>query len=1246
MHRADFCESVQLLQAILDMDNEAKRKIRNRTNIAIQCRVYDVDNCDTLKDKPIFQANLRPGHSISMPASVLGKGVLVLQPARMKVDEQKKMMSWQIGRWSRPTDLGLAPRSGFVFEFLDADGDGHITRAEYNAGFDMLDTNKDGFISREEFGCVSSIPFHLLDKDGNEKISRKEWEDGFDCLDANGDGYITKAEFNAVSPQIPVLESEMLLSLGSKESGLRNSVLQNDQKHNYYCVLAMAVDVPMVQEKVNAILTDITKKKLENFKLQFAEAVRIGMKNVESVCVRYIQCAGPGLLSIDFVISLSNDKYMGGLLFDIAADLSQRTLSQKLVSSGLLDPEKEVVMVKEATFERSADCSSPQLPKTCLHISSNDKLVDISAPWRLCNVLPKPAVFNIFGDSTGAALGTVALEPGQEMMQFFGLTYDASIWIIVEFDGYQSKRQQIFRRTERIECELHRKNGAELCCSLEITRSGHTGDFLVVFCMNVIVINRTGLSLSFGRCRPVGEAIEVQAASAFPDPQNTGKTCSKVDNVWIIKRDKEHEQNSWNMNDPDIVMLHMPEGGWRPCLRLQGTNTWKQLRGDKDDGLMSTLRILGPGPAGGPPLSNGTEAFSYNLGVSMAQGLPPFQRSLYITVTPKYTVLNKTGLTMQVRPGKIYENRANIFGQISDMCTMATIGIFQAAPVDARDSSKKNIFDFMATSEQQVEEKRSLRIRLLGQDGQPTTEFSQPFGVDNQNSVALRLLHPSKTLKESVDNSVHVHVHTRMYGAATFVEITSTEDIQPMFTITNDSKYVVKVWQPESHLVPPELEKQLKKAYEEACDKGEKLMIECGAIDVQPEETVPLFFDNPETSNVSFLLEGCKGVKPVTINLKRPSQVGYICVCDKCLRQNKWTTWKEVHKLKNIKYMTTISGYTRGLKISVVDKQFEYDAEETLVVKTRLDMVGIGFSLVAHNREEVMYASILGVEISNTLSLACSEINFNVRKIQIDNQTLSGSEVAMLAGSEQSFLDCTIKKNIQVTAMPYFELVDLEIAPFCIQMHETWLQRILKFEEDALSHDLYDQQEGTTDVSSKVKYRVRGLLGWTSEKEQELKALSFLGKDIKIRLQFFENMHLRGVAGQATVHGLSCISLRPEIDARVGPVSNIYNIMHRMGQKMPIPDLNETDMNLPELNQENLMVEMYETGSVGLTGVILNHYRDAIIKVGLKVLASGAAWGEILATVRFCSLSCVGVCVCVCQCVSFCESVCLSLLFA
>jgi len=237
---------------------------------------------------------------------------------------------------------------------------------------------------------------------------------------------------------------------------------------------------------------------------------------------------------------------------------------------------------------------------------------------------------------------------------------------------------------------------------------------------------------------------------------------------------------------------------------LQGTNTWKKIEGDKDGGLTSTVSISGPGPAGGPP-----EVFSYNLGVSMAQGLPPFQRTLYITVAPKYTVCNKTGLTMQVCPGKNYENRDNIYAQISDMCSFATLGIFQAPPVDAKGSVKKDIFATKTTPEQQVHKKTRLRIRLLGQDGQPTTEFSQPFTVDDEKSVALRLLHPSKNRKESVDNSVHVLVNTRMYGAATFIEITDIEDIQPMFMIKNRSKSVVKVWQPESHLVPHDFQEKV-----------------------------------------------------------------------------------------------------------------------------------------------------------------------------------------------------------------------------------------------------------------------------------------------------------------------------------------------------------------------------------------------------------------------------------------------------
>jgi hypothetical protein len=172
-----------------------------------------------------------------------------------------------------------------------------------------------------------------------------------------------------------------------------------------------------------------------------------------------------------------------------------------------------------------------------------------------------------------------------------------------------------------------------------------------------------------------------------------------------------------------------------------------------------------------------------------------------------------------------------------------------------------------------------------------------------------------------------------------------------------------------------------------------------------------------------------------------------------------------------------------------------------------------------------------------------------------------------------------------------------------------------------LGYDAHDQQKEALDVSSKVKHRVRGLLGWTSEKEQELKELSFLGKDIKLRLQCFEILNLHDVEGQVTVLGLSSISLRPEIEARVGPVSNIYNILYRIGQKMPVPDINDTGVSLPEKHEKDLMIEMYEAGSVGLVGVIIKHYRGAIVNVGLKVLSSGAAWGEILATVLSVSVS-------------------------
>jgi hypothetical protein len=86
----------------------------------------------------------------------------------------------------------------FLFSMLDADGDGRITRQEYNAAFNILDKNGDGVISREEFNCASGAPFAMLDKDGDGYISVKEWADGWQYFDTDKDGCINAKEFNAV----------------------------------------------------------------------------------------------------------------------------------------------------------------------------------------------------------------------------------------------------------------------------------------------------------------------------------------------------------------------------------------------------------------------------------------------------------------------------------------------------------------------------------------------------------------------------------------------------------------------------------------------------------------------------------------------------------------------------------------------------------------------------------------------------------------------------------------------------------------------------------------------------------------------------------------------------------------------------------------------------------------------------------------------------------------------------------------
>ena len=94
---------------------------------------------------------------------------------------------------------GLAGKRGFfvptrpcfLFLLLDGDGDGHITRDEFCYGFRILDAGRD------DYGYVDLFAAFDLDSDGQS--SRQQWHLTFDVVDTNQDGLLSAEEFYAVA---------------------------------------------------------------------------------------------------------------------------------------------------------------------------------------------------------------------------------------------------------------------------------------------------------------------------------------------------------------------------------------------------------------------------------------------------------------------------------------------------------------------------------------------------------------------------------------------------------------------------------------------------------------------------------------------------------------------------------------------------------------------------------------------------------------------------------------------------------------------------------------------------------------------------------------------------------------------------------------------------------------------------------------------------------------------------------------
>jgi uncharacterized protein YeaO (DUF488 family) len=446
-----------MLTFLSNLSPGEKRLIRNRTSCALQCRIYPAADCDTLK-RPVMNFVLVPGGSVKVPTTTLATGVLLMQPCRNMPAEA--------------TD----PTSGAVW--LNA-GDTEPTSGEklQNAALADALSRKTQFTAEEwsAFGIKGLLVGHYIKA-------------------------VTGSYFKPAPTMI-----KWAMGTWSKPGDLRLDawMCEGEGVGRFLATVHMEVQMSMQASKVEAILTDKGPK--HKFLNTFASAVSV-VKNVERVQHGDLKRNGANLLVIVFSVTVGSNSEMGGILFDCCAGLTHERLAAALKSSDLIEFEHDLCIVKEPTFMRIVDCQSVQMADASLVVSSDPKMVLITAPWKLSNMLPKLATFKVFASAAAQTpMSTQVLEAGQKVVCHSHVNAEAGVFVEVEMDGYTSPRRKVLRKELQEECPLkHTTNGESVLCLVDMACVGNSAEFVVTFYMRMVVINRTGLNLSFGCCRLAG----------------------------------------------------------------------------------------------------------------------------------------------------------------------------------------------------------------------------------------------------------------------------------------------------------------------------------------------------------------------------------------------------------------------------------------------------------------------------------------------------------------------------------------------------------------------------------------------------------------------------------------------------------------------------------------------------------------------------------------------------------------------
>jgi len=816
-------------------------------------------------------------------------------------------------------------------------------------------------------------------------------------------------------------------------------------------------------------------------------------------------------------------------------------------------------------------------PAAHLHLRCTAAEIHVQPPWTFQNLLPVPATISLH---SGAELSSqryfsTTAEPGPFLHQFGADLSLEDVYLSIAIDESNLKTVAHVHvghgSPSDARIMLMDELGRNLELRIDVSHIDRGSTTLRIY-PQLVMVNRTGLPLLFGRCRDrrvankAGE-VELEVVVVAGQKEDTGEHLHSAagwqcweergQKKWVRSAEevKDIGGGAWNVRDPESVMLSLPEGPeWSPCVSVAGADKWIEIAHDEVDenqdlgeaqGRFITLRGAGKyavdedGDGTIDRVEEGAET-NYSLGVTMKLGDIPFHRTIYIDFMPMHNIVNRTAHTIQVAQFAERKVFDDIILQVEPELLMSTFGAFHQD-------------DGGVTSR--------LVMRYLDEEGLPLTAWSGPFALGAERTFPLRLW-----TSEDEREAQHVVCEMRRWMNSNFINFLPHDETRPLFQVINATAGKrVAVWQLGS-------------------PSGEAY-----AVMVQPKEVRMLSWDDAD----SLLKLGVRvGAKAVVIDMSRLGEKGII-----------------TDGGDRISYQCRISGSTRCLEIKDVQRQVPDKAEDELMLEVSMQFGGVGLSVVDMARTELLYASLQSLQLAFTVSQSKVQIQASVLKLHVDNQTLEGPRKAIIfpvvAANKVKRLTASAELSREVASMPYWNKVEVRDSEFCVQLQEDWLYRLLQFEENA-----FNDEGSTLDDGRACSLLVRSETGTAVELEQAIRTLSFLESAEGSREQgvHIEELHLSAMEGDVSVYGLYAVPSRPEKPS-VGPVSSMYESLRVVSAPLgSIPDIHRHHITLPALQQGD--VALVKGSTIG--GLMWGHYKRSLYRGAVKLMGSADFWASVL----------------------------------